>query len=74
MKNSRLLSVGRSALGYVSRLAERDAPVLASVIEAMRELARRYPRSGYRHLQVFLGRRRFHMSTDRASRLWRLAE
>jgi putative transposase len=65
----RLLSVGRSALGYVSRLAERDAPVL----EAMHELARQYPRYGYRRVQVFLGRLGFHMSADRAYRLWRQA-
>src|SRR5690606_25364282 len=43
----RLLSVARSALGYVSRLAQRDAPVL----KAMQELARQYPRYGYRRVQ-----------------------
>lgn len=65
----RLLSVARSALGYVSRLAQRDAPVL----EAMQELARQYPRYGYRRVQVFLGRQGFAMSADRAYRLWRQA-
>ena len=64
-----LLSVARSSLSYTSHLSERDAPVLA----AMHELARQYPRYGYRRIQVFLARRGFQMSTDRAWRLWRLA-
>lgn len=64
-----LLSVARSGLGYESRLARRDAPVLA----AMRELARQYPRYGYRRIQVFLARQGFRMSADRAYRLWRQA-
>ena len=64
-----LLSVARSVLGYESRLAKKDAPVL----EAMRELARQYPRYGYRHIQVFLARRGFKMSSDRTYRLWRQA-
>ena len=66
----RLLSVARSALGYESRVASRDAPVLA----AMRELARQYPRYGYRRIQVFLARRGFAMSAERAYRLWRQAQ
>jgi putative transposase len=37
-----LLSVARSTLGYASRLATRDAPIVA----AMRELAGQYPRYG----------------------------
>ena len=65
----RLLSVARSALFYESRLRRRDAPVL----EAMRELARQYPRYGYRRIQVFLARQGFAMSSDRAYRLWRQA-
>lgn len=64
-----LLSVARSTINYQSRLAVRDAPVLA----AMRELAGQYPRYGYRRIQVFLGRRGHLMSPDRAHRLWRLA-
>jgi len=64
-----LLSVARSAMGYESRLARRDAPVLA----VMRELAAQYPRYGYRRIQVFLGRRGHPMSADRAHRIWRLA-
>jgi len=43
-----LLSVARSALGYESILATRDAPVVA----AMQELAGQYPRYGDRRIQV----------------------
>ena len=64
-----LLQVARSTIGYQSRLAARDAPVLA----AMRELAAQYPRFGYRRIQVFLARRGFAMSADRAFRLWKQA-
>lgn len=64
-----LLSVC-SALGYESRLARRDAPVVA----AMSELARQYPRYGYRRIQVFLACQGFEVSPDRAYRLWRQAE
>ena len=64
-----LLSVARSTLGYASRLAAKDAPVIA----AMRELGSQYPRYGYRRIQVFLARRGFPMSADRAHRLWRQA-
>jgi putative transposase len=64
-----LLSVARSTLGYASRLAARDAPVVA----VMRELASQYPRYGYRKIRIFLARRGHAMSTDRAHRLWRQA-
>ena len=47
-----VLSVARSALGYQSRLAVRDAPALA----AMRRLAAQYPRYGYRRIRIFLRR------------------
>ena len=66
----RLLSVARSALGYESRVASRDAPVLA----AMTELARQYRRYGYRRIHVLLARRGFEMSAERAYRLWRQAQ
>jgi putative transposase len=62
-----LLSVARSALRYVSKLVQRDAPIGA----AMRELAAQYPRYGYRRIQVFLERRGMKMSADRAHRIWR---
>ena len=63
-----LLSVARSTLGYCSRLTSRDAPVVAE----MCELAARYPRYGYRRIQVFLDRAGHVMSADRVHRLWRL--
>ena len=37
----------------------------------MIELARQYPRYGYRRIRVFLGRDGHRMSNDRAYRLWR---
>ena len=64
-----LLSVARSTATYISRLAAKDAPVLA----VMRELALQYPRFGYRRIHVFLARRGHRMSPDRAHRLWRTA-
>src|ERR1700676_1057958 len=64
-----LLSVARSTLGYVSRLAVRDAPALA----AMRTLAGQYPRYGYRRIRIFLKRVGHAMSADRTHRLWRQA-
>jgi putative transposase len=57
-----LLSVGRSALHYRSKLTARDAPILW----AMRELSAQYPRYGYRRIQVFLEREGFVMSADKA--------
>ena len=65
-----LLQVASSTIGYESRLAKRDAPVIA----VMRELAAQYPRFGYRRIQVFLERRGYVMSADRAYRLWKQAE
>jgi putative transposase len=62
-----LLRVARSAVGYVSKIVQRDRPVVA----AMRELAGAYPRFGYRRIQVFLERRGMTMSGDRAYRIWR---
>ena len=47
-----LLSVARSTIGYQSRLAVRDAPV----VSAMRRLAAQYPRYGYRRIRIFLPR------------------
>lgn len=43
-----LMSVARSALHYESKLAERDALVLA----AMSILSAQYPRYGYRRIQI----------------------
>ena len=64
-----LLRVARSALGYRSRKAPADAPV----IERMTQLARRYPRFGYRRIRIFLARDGHRMSPGRAHRLWRSA-
>ena len=64
-----LLSVSRSTLGYESKVALKDAPVL----KAMHELAAQYPRYGYRRIQVFLERQGQLMSADRVHRIWRLA-
>jgi putative transposase len=62
-----LLSVARSMLGYRSKVAQKDAPVL----KAMRELSAQYPRYGYRRIQVFLERQGQVMSADRVHRIWR---
>ena len=64
-----LLTVARSTATYQSRLDVKDAAVLA----AMRELAQQYPRCGYRRIRVFLRRRGFVLSPDRAHRIWRAA-
>jgi putative transposase len=64
-----LLRVARSALGYLSRKAAADAPVVAR----MAELARQYPRYGYRRIRIFLARDGHRMSVGRAHRLWRAA-
>jgi putative transposase len=61
------MSVARSTLRYESRLIKRDTAVVAE----MRELSARYPRYGYRRIQVFLERRGYAMSADRAHRIWR---
>jgi len=64
-----LLSIARSTVGYVSRLARRDAPVL----QAMRALAGQYPRYGYRKIRIFLARQGHVLSPERTYRLWRQA-
>ena len=64
-----LLSVARSGVGYQSRLAAKDAPVL----QAMRTLAGQYPRFSYRMVMPFLARQQHVMGADRAYRLWRQA-
>jgi putative transposase len=64
-----LLRVARSTVRHESVVAKRDAPV----IDAMRELAAKYPRFGYRRIQVFLARQGRTMSADRAYRIWKRA-
>lgn len=61
-----LLAVSRSTLGYRSRITAKDAPIKA----AMHELSGQYPRFGYRRIKVFLERRGWPMSADRAYRIW----
>ena len=61
-----LLEVARSALRYQSRMAAKDAVVVAR----MGELSARYPRFGYRRMRIFLGRDGMKMSVGRAQRLW----
>jgi putative transposase len=65
-----LVKVGRSALRYRSRKAQKDAALLAR----MAELAAQYPRYGYRRVRIFLGRDGHKMSFGRAYRLWRAAK
>jgi putative transposase len=65
-----LVKVGRSALHYRSLKVEKDAPVLARMVE----LAAQYPRYGYRRVRIFLGRDGHKMSFGRAYRLWRAAK
>ncbi len=64
-----LIGVARSALDYRSVRKERDTPV----IEAMKRLARQYPRYGYRRIRIFLKREGYAMSWERAHRLWKAA-
>jgi putative transposase len=65
-----LIKIARSALRYRSRLAVKDARVVAR----MAELSARYPRYGYRRIRIFLGRDGHQMSFGRAHRLWRRAK
>jgi putative transposase len=64
-----LLQVSRSTLGYESRMARRDAPV----IDRMKALALENNRYGYRRVRVLLGREGIALSWARAHRLWRKA-
>ena len=64
-----LMELPRSILNYRSVRAERDAPAL----DAMRRIAARYPRYGYRRVRIFLRREGHPMGPHRAHRLWRVA-
>jgi putative transposase len=64
-----LLSVPRSTLGDYSRMAAKDEPVRAT----MQSLSGQYPQFGYRRIRVFLERRGWLISTDRAYRIWSAA-
>jgi putative transposase len=65
-----LIEVGRSALKYRSRMAAKDAPALARMVE----LSADYPRYGYRRIRIFLGRDGLPMSVGRTHRLWQKAK
>ena len=64
-----LFSVARSALGYQSQKAAKDAAVVAQ----MKNLSAQYPRYGYRRIRIFLGRDGHRISVGRAQRLWQAA-
>jgi putative transposase len=64
------VSVSRWTLGHRSRMQVKDAPLL----ERMRPLAARYPRVGYRRIQVYMARAGHPMSPGRMYRLWRMAK
>jgi len=61
-----LFSLARSAFCYESRMALRDAPLVA----LMMALAAQYPRYGYRRIAVFMEREGHKMGPDKAYRLW----
>jgi putative transposase len=61
-----LLSVARSSLHYESKMAVKDAPVVAR----MHVHSARYPRWGYRRVRILLGRDGI---PGRAYRLWKKA-
>lgn len=65
-----LLKVARSTIDYESKLEKRDEPIVA----AMRELSAKYPRYGYRRIQVLLERMELTMSCSRTHRIWRRAK
>jgi transposase InsO family protein len=64
-----LLSVARSSFHCESKLAAKDAPVVAR----MHVYSARYPRWGYRRVRILLGRDGMAMSRGRAHRLWKKA-
>jgi putative transposase len=64
-----LIELPRSMLKYHWVRAERDAPAL----DAMRRIAARYPRYGYRRVRIFLRREGHTMGKERAHRLWCIA-
>lgn len=65
-----LLATARSSLKYESKKAAADA----AVIGRMKELSAKYPRFGYRRIQVYLERAGFVMNAKRMHRLWRTAK
>ncbi len=64
-----LARVARSTLSYESVLDAKDREPLA----AMKDLAQKHPRFGYRRIRILLQRQGIFMSPDRAWRLWNKA-
>lgn len=64
-----LLDVARSGATYASKREVADAPVVAK----MRELAKQFPRYGYRMIRDILSNQGEPMSVERAHRLWKTA-
>ena len=62
-----LIKVARSVLHYRSRLAAKDAPVVAR----MAELSAQYPRYGYRRITAELRRRGMLVNHKRVARMMR---
>ena len=60
------MKTARSSLKYASRKAAADAPV----VERMKVHAAKYPRFGYRRIQVYLDRDGHKMNLKRVHRLW----
>ena len=65
----RWLGISRSTIYRDRLMVQRDGPLLAK----MRVFARRYPRWGYRRIQVLMQRDGHHLSLNRAHRLWKKA-
>ena len=61
-----LLIISRSMLYYQMKLPAKDAAVIAS----MKELSGRYPRFGYRRVQILLQRDGIVLGKHRCARLW----
>jgi putative transposase len=67
---SALLRIARSSLAYQGKKVACDAPI----IERMKAHAAKYPRYGYRRIEVYLGRDGHKMNLKRVYRLWRAAK
>ena len=61
-----LLWVSRSMLYYQATLPQKDTPV----INAMKTISGRYPRFGYRRVQILLQREGMILGKHRCARLW----
>lgn len=64
-----LLAVARSAMRYVPQRARRDA----ALTRLLQQVARQYPRFGYRRAWAWLRRQGYRVNRKRVYRLWRAA-